>query len=1080
MRVRCAVFLPLALGLLGAGRLLSGAPGAVGVRCLDPNTSEVIAASQVAAGAACMAEISGPQGLTYQYLPPGGSVDWDAVAYSDVALLVSPSRGRLVAGEPLRLSVRLTAGAGLPAGAHLVFGAPAGVLVGGASGGLALPPQSPGETTTLELPVASLDPALIGQVGVSIQVLSRAGTPLSPLSSVQVEILPDRLFSLGVLEGRSWFDLDADGVWDQGEAAAPGVAIRLENGTTATTDKSGLFAADGIAPGPRVAEVVAVPAGWRPAPGSQVAEALVFGGGLATLTFPLVPAGGEPFTPRTGAGLVGSMTLGGGGLDMVGAVRWRQPLGGMLMEVSYGQTQRDWRDADLRRHQPAEASRWLYGLAPGGRVQQSGGGQGLSWSLSGARGAVGYGQVRARGSGLVAHDLRFNGVEGRYSFGATKVSGAVATQAVQRGEDVLADTGGFSFLLRDVERVAGTLAVQAQIRDGSGSVRAAWPLRPFIDYSTDGERTVRLTSRLTDLAADAGRAAGPGESLALAAVYDWVRPAESAPTWAGRVERDLGAGLVVGATAVSEERERGSYDLEGQDLTFAWRGFTVGHETARSRTEDAGIYHSTDGGLTYTHLDAGGDGNWKEASSTRAGWAGGAWGNWSWSRERLEGGFLARGLAPGSGTQTEQVKVGGEWWGWGATASWRTEGRASEGAERRRTEVQASRGLFGGTLSLRHDRRRDPRVDERLVGASWQGAIGRGLNLLASHTRWLEDSGDGDPETDLRLSRALAGGEWSVRRLEGRRRHLLETRARGNLFGHRVDLALSREVRPGREAVHRLVSRRGHQALGNALTVKVEDIFEEREGRLDSTRSLTMAWRPTDLHEVNASLSLRDTGGTSGQEAQGSASGRHTLGGWTADWRASSHRDHLGDDRLLEEMEVGLRRTIGRSASLRLSGDRRREDVSGTTKRRTSSLAAGLTWNPRQDLGLTASALRLRDEGWLGSGDHDVYAAAAHWRPGRLVVTGRLGVRLSRTAAGGQSTRLGSLGVGYSWRRWSVLGEFRQLSGDLSESGQRLEVGYGVTEGMKVILGATMGGADDAILSPDGQSGFYLRLSGAV
>ncbi|MCH7493618.1 hypothetical protein IIA16_02755 [bacterium] len=1078
MRGSCARFWPLALCLLGAGRLLSGAPGGGSVRCLDVQSGEEMAAGEVAAGTACMAEITGPLGVTYQYLSPGASVDWDAVAYSDVALLVSPSKGRLVAGEPLLLRVQLTAGAGLPAGSRLVVGAPRGVLLGGAAGSIALPALPAGETVTLELPVASLDPSLIGQIGLSLQVESAAGSPLSALASVRVEVLPDRLFSLGMVEGRAWRDLDGDGVWDADEAAASGVTVRFENGTTATTDQNGLFSADGLSPGPRVAEVVAVPSGWQPAPGAAVAEIFIFAGGLATASFPLVPDEGRAFVPRAGLGMVGSMTLGAGGLSALGALRWRQALGGMLFEISYGQTPKDWGDAELRRHQPAEVGRWLYGMAASGRVSQSGGGQGLSWTLTGDRGALGYGQVRARRGGLAAHDLRFNGVQGSYATPSTRLGAAVATEAVQQGEDAIADTGGFTYFLRDVERVPGTVQVRVQVRD-AGRVLSSWPLRPFVDYTLEGERTVRLTSRLADLAADSGNAVGPGESLALVAEYDWIRPADTTPTWTGRVERDLMAGLVVGATVVSEEREEGSYRLEGQDIAFAWRGFVVDYEAARSKTEDAGTYISNDGGLTYTHQAATAPRGWREATRTGVGWAGGDW-SASWSRERLEGGFSARGISAEASTETEEVKVGGVWWGWGATASWRTEERGNEAQDRQRAEFSASRGLFGGTLSLRHDRRRDPRVSERLVGASWRGLIGSGLNLQASHTRWLADGGDGDPETDLRLAGSLAGGEWSVRRLQGRQRHLLETRAKGDLFGHRVDLSLSREVRANRAAVHRLVSRRGHEAIGDALAIGIEDTFEEQGGNFGSSRSLTVAWRPAPLHEIDARLTLRDKAGSSGQEAEGSFSGRHGLGAWTADWRASNLRDRLGDDRLVQEAEVGLRRTIGSTASLRLTADRRREEVAGATKRRTSSLAAGLSWNPRRNLGLTASVLRLRDEGWLGSGDHDVYVAAASWRPGRLAVTGRLGVRLSRTPAGEQRTRLGSLGVGYSWHKWSLLGEFRQLSGDQNESGQRIEVGYGVTAGLRIILGATMGGADDVILSPDGQSGFYLRLSGAV
>lgn len=1079
---RAPAWRPVLLALLmGASRLATVDPSSTySVRCLDPRTGEALEASSVTGGEPCHAEITGPGGVVYQFLARGESIDWDAVDFGQASIVVTPDRGRLVAGQPLLLGVTLSAPDGLPPGARLAIAAPWGVLVDGQDREIPLPALGPGETARLDLPVASLDPTLTGRVGIVMHVESAGGTPLTPPAATQVQVDPDRLFSLGTLDGVAWLDHDGDGVLDSDEPGVEGLLLRTPGGTEVRTGRDGGFFADGLETGPRVFEVVAgVPGGWTPAPGRTVQDVLVLGGGAAWLAVPLVPDEGRPFRPRQGLGAVGSLTLGASGLDRSGVFRYAQEFSGMRFEVAYGDAARDWSGKDLRRNQPAEISRWLYALdAPGG-VRHGGGAAGLTWSVTGDLGALRHGAVRQRRGGLAAHDVGFRGTEGTFALGGTEVRGAVAEEVVQQASDAFSDTGGFQFSLRDVERVPGSIEVHAQRRRPDGSVAGSWRLTPHRDYTlADDGSTVRLSYPLDILVEDLGGAAAPDEEPWLLATYGWVRPADEAATWGGSVRHTAGNGLTVGATTLEEGREDGAYRLEGQEIAYAFGAVSVGHERARSQTEDSGEYESLDGGRTWVHRTAGGDTGWREATRSTVAADAGAFGSWSFTRDRLEAGYRARGFAPDRDTTVDTLNVSGSWLGWSATGSHREEERAGQ-EERTHTVLEASRALAGGALSVTHDREDRPGRRESLLRARWEGQVAGGLTLAASQSAYLRHSRHGSPhETDLSLRGRLAGGSWRVRHLAGGNRHLTETAVKGDLLGLVVDFSLQREVRDGR-TTHRLVARRGETRVGS-LAVDVEDHLVEEEGRLDVTRNLAVRWRPNELNSVDARVRLRERSDRDDGLAGADLSGNHSVGSWDASWRASRERDRLDRDRLLEQVEASVSRPLGEAASLRLTGERRREENAGSTSRRTGSVAAALSWRARRDLSLSASALRLRDESWLGTGDHDVLSLSASWRPGRFAVTGRVGERDADLGSVRQRTRLASLAVGTQWDRWSILGEVRRLDGDVEEAGQRVEVGYRVARDLRVVLGASFGGADDAILAPDGQDGVYLRLSGAL
>ena len=58
------------------------------VRCLDPNSGEEVTDEKIELGVSCIAEIKSEKGISYQYLHPKMSIDWDALNFNDVDKLL--------------------------------------------------------------------------------------------------------------------------------------------------------------------------------------------------------------------------------------------------------------------------------------------------------------------------------------------------------------------------------------------------------------------------------------------------------------------------------------------------------------------------------------------------------------------------------------------------------------------------------------------------------------------------------------------------------------------------------------------------------------------------------------------------------------------------------------------------------------------------------------------------------------------------------------------------------------------------------------------------------------------------------
>ncbi|MBC8514744.1 hypothetical protein H8D30_02655 [bacterium] len=1070
----------LSLSLL-AGRLTVAGivPESTSLSCLHPKSGVKLTDYEIDSGVPCIAEISSSSGLAYQYLPQGSTLDWDALSFAAVGLVVSPDRASMVYGEPMSLRIQITAPEGTPLGSVLRLTLPPGMTVNGERDQIEIPALAPGEVWVETFGVKSTDPTLIGSAGLLFHVATQQGSYLSGEAQASMEIFPDRMFSLGLLSGRSWLDVDGDGQFDKEEVGVGGLQLQFGNGTTIVTDAQGSFRVEGLAPGDRVLEIGGgVPSGWRPAPSVALSSFRLMGGGIVDLSLPLIPDEGNPFEPRAGFGFVGSFAMGSGSSQPVGSLRWRSPREGIGLEIAWTDSYTDWSSQSLMRKQLTDPSAHLN---PGnvGAYNPNGGGKGLTWKLWGERGSLRFGNVRSSSQlSLAKFDTQFQGYEGHWSSGATVVDLSVAEEVVQDTEDLFEDTGGFLYQLRPVDRKFETLKAAVLVVKPDGSENGPWGLEEHIDFVREGGDRIRLLSPLTELASKWHGILLLDEKARLQVQYQMVLRTEETPTWGGRVSRDIGGGLQIGVTGFSQTRETGNYALEGQDVRFQRGAFTATAEWARSRSEDNGSWLSTDGGATFSQSIMP-DGAWHDSDRLGLAWAGGRWGGFSFSRTRLEDGYSAKGINVGADSVVQDWGWGGGLLGWNAKASHRVEEREGWMSPQRKSRFEMGGTLGGGQLSFIGNRRTESGVREEVVEVSWRGTFSSGMGFQARQSRVLEAIGSSlSDETEFRMDGAWSGGRWNARHFISQPRHLLEMGFNGRWGDNPLDWRLSREVKVGQSAVHKLLSIRATETVAPGLTFGLTDRLEEKEGRLTGGQDLNAKWTPSPLHTLTASLSVSGDSALSSEDENYQIAGSHQAGGWSVDWSLRESLTGLGGDMKRDAFSIQARRQFG-GVSLTLATNRDRELSGFVVNKRYTREALGLSWHGRH-VTLSGTAFRLRDWDWLASGDHDVLSWSGAWNPGIWNLTARMGSRRSVTPLGEENLRMGSLGLGITWHSWTAMVEARRMTGDVKEAGQRFELGYLVTEGLWVTGGYSVGGADDLILSPQSQPGYYLRFSGAL
>ena len=188
-----------------------------------------------------------------------------------------------------------------------------------------------------------------------------------------------------------------------------------------------------------------------------------------------------------------------------------------------------------------------------------------------------------------------------------KVFAANAQTAAGRSEFV--GTGGSLYFMRHTDIVPGSDIVNVEVRDpDSGRVIQTTGLQPGLDYEIDYfQGRVILTRPLQQISQTGSILRDTplsGNLNVLVAVYEFYPDTDSDNTGGGvNAHQWLGDKVAVGGTYVKENRSGQDFELKGVDLTYqAGRGTYVKLEQAHTVSELAPVYHSTDGGLSFSSL----------------------------------------------------------------------------------------------------------------------------------------------------------------------------------------------------------------------------------------------------------------------------------------------------------------------------------------------------------------------------------------------------------------------------------------------------------------------------------------------
>lgn len=108
---------------------------------------------------------------------------------------------------------------------------------------------SAGGTRTLRYQVVVGSGVSFGKYENSANAEFLNGRQISNTSTETVKVIPDVLFDMGTVIGKAFWDLNENGVQDNGEEPVGGVQIMTENGAIITADKYGRFHLQAILPG---------------------------------------------------------------------------------------------------------------------------------------------------------------------------------------------------------------------------------------------------------------------------------------------------------------------------------------------------------------------------------------------------------------------------------------------------------------------------------------------------------------------------------------------------------------------------------------------------------------------------------------------------------------------------------------------------------------------------------------------------------------------------------------------------------------------------------------------------------------
>ncbi len=239
----------------------------------------------------------------------------------------------------------------------------------------------------------------------------------------------------------------------------------------------------------------------------------------------------------------------------------------------------------------------------------------LDWDKSNAvwgnfRSEINPGEWAAYNRSLYGAKLEYRSLESTpLGVPRTQVKAFAANAQTAAGRSEFIGTGGSLYFMRHTDIVPGSAVLSLEERDpDSGRVIQTTGLQPGLDYEIDYfQGRVILTRPLQQVSSTSSILRDrplSGNLNALVAVYEFYPETDSDNTGGGVNARQwLGDKVAVGATYVKENRSGQDFELKGVDLTYqAGTGTYVKLEHAHTESELAPVFHSTDGGLSFSRL----------------------------------------------------------------------------------------------------------------------------------------------------------------------------------------------------------------------------------------------------------------------------------------------------------------------------------------------------------------------------------------------------------------------------------------------------------------------------------------------
>lgn len=177
------------------------------------------------------------------------------------------------------------------------------------------------------------------------------------------------------------------------------------------------------------------------------------------------------------------------------------------------------------------------------------------------------------------------------------------------GHNEFLSTGGSAYYLKNRDLITGSENLKVEVRDRiTGQVIKTRVLEKEIDYEISGDNGRIVLSNPLEWAIEDGTIISNGVLVGnpVYLIVDYQYASEDKydeMTRGVRFDQALDDYTRVGVTYIEEAQEEKDYSLQGVDVTFHPReDTTLALEYAQTKSEAAGIFLSTDGGMSFTQV----------------------------------------------------------------------------------------------------------------------------------------------------------------------------------------------------------------------------------------------------------------------------------------------------------------------------------------------------------------------------------------------------------------------------------------------------------------------------------------------